>query len=268
MPLRRDSIRELESHLRDAVQERLKTEASAEAAWRAAVAQLGTPDVIAAEYGKLPPCAIWHWWPAKVVLAGYLLSCLGLCSLVFRIAGGPKADPLLAAHVLILTFGYVIGFAASAIAVWSVLSRAFQGWSQVETEVLRTSTRWAAAAGLGLTVIGIVLGAVWARLHWGDYWYGTLPELCALAIAAWYGFVLIMLANRRSERLGFALGLASYVVVACGWFGPIPAKQILFPASLGPHFAIGIPILVAISVVPFLVLAFLPAGQLKLRKAD
>src|SRR6185436_2074344 len=115
LPHHREALDELESHLRDAVQQRTAAGATPHEAWTAALARLGSADTIAAEYGKLPSRAVWRWLPARVVLGVYaaFVACLGWFVAV-RLAGG-KNDALLAVHVFAITAGYTTLFAVGAV---------------------------------------------------------------------------------------------------------------------------------------------------------
>lgn len=221
LPLHREAINELESHLRDAVQTQCQTGSSPDEAWRLAVTRLGTPETIAAEYGKLSVHAFWLWTPAKVVLGVFLLF-VALIAWVIgsRLLVG-KADALLATHVFAITTGYGAVIAVGLIAAWSALSRAFRGWSQIETEVLGTTMRYATAAASVLTIVGVLLGSVWAREHMGRYWGWDPQEIGAAAVLAWSALVLGWLVYTRDERIEILLGLVGSLVVVVGWFAPI-----------------------------------------------
>src|SRR5262245_56028081 len=71
LPFRPEAIDELEAHLREAVAQRRAAGAEPQGAWTAALAQLGSPKAVAAEYCKLSTIALWNWLPARVVLGIY-----------------------------------------------------------------------------------------------------------------------------------------------------------------------------------------------------
>ena len=106
LPLHGEAVAELESHLRDAMQKQVQAGLEPRQAWTAALAQLGSPDAIAAEYGKLSEHAVWRWLPAKVILGGYAVVAAMFACLVGARVLFAKADTLLAVHILMITLGY------------------------------------------------------------------------------------------------------------------------------------------------------------------
>jgi hypothetical protein len=220
LPHNREALDELESHLRDAVQQQMAAGAEPAAAWTAALTRLGSRDAIAAEYGKLPSRTVWRWLPARVVLGIYaaFVACLGWFVAV-RLAGG-KNDALLAIHVFAITAGYTTLFAVGAVVAWSILARAFRGWSSIETGLLRSTMRSATIAGLAFTVAGTLLGSIWAHDHLGRFWGWDSKEVAALVLLACMGGILALLARGRDERVDLLLGLAGIAMVVACWIGP------------------------------------------------
>jgi ABC-type transport system involved in cytochrome c biogenesis permease subunit len=134
---------------------------------------------------------------------------------------GRRADPLLALHFFTLILGNTAVFAVGALGAWSIVSRALWGWTERESAALRSATRWWAGGGLTLTLLGVVLGSVWARGHMGRFWSWDVRELGALGVLLWNGLMLGLLTRRsHSERLVMLLGQAGNVVVALCWLGP------------------------------------------------
>src|SRR3954470_22649591 len=75
---RRETLDELENHLREEYQRLLLAGRTAEEAWADAVARLGAPAALADEFAKLPAARPLRWTPAWVAVAGYVLILAGL----------------------------------------------------------------------------------------------------------------------------------------------------------------------------------------------
>ncbi|HEX3654662.1 MAG TPA: cytochrome c biogenesis protein CcsA [Pirellulales bacterium] len=215
-----EAIEELENHLRDAVERSVRAGSTPEQAWESALQRLGTPEPLAAEFRKLAPSSPRSWVPAQVLMAVQGCFALGIAWLCFRVAGR-RGDMLLAFHVFCVTVGYSAMFGVGAIVAWSVVSRTLRGWTDREHAALCTTMRWWTMGGLVLTMLGIVLGSVWSRGHWGRFWNWDVKELAAVGQLLWNGLVLAALARRpRDQRVVLLLGLAGNLVVAACWFGP------------------------------------------------
>lgn len=265
IPFHHEAIAELESHLRDAVQKQIQNGSTPEAAWTMALAQLGSLDAIAAEYGKLPKSAVWRWLPVRVVLGVYTIFALMLAWVVGSRMLMGRADLLLAIHVLTISLGYAAVFSAGAIAAWSILSRAFHGWSPAQTEVLGRATGISAVAALALTWCGVVFGALWFRNHAGLFWSWDPREIGGIVVMAWNVLVLALLVRGNNERLGMLLGLMGNALVALCWLTPI-----MFPGP-GAHLEavstvlIRVAIVGTVALVTLFGLALLPEGRLRFR---
>jgi hypothetical protein len=214
---RPEVIDELEGHLREDVEQLVRSGHSLERAWETARARLGAPTQLAGEFAKLRPT----WLPARlaygvlaaggVFLAGFLM--LGL-------ARG-RFGPLLAVHVFTVTIGYGAALAVGGLAVCAIIARAGAARDVTRDGAVRHATRRLATMSFVLTAVGVALGAVWAREHMGRYWGWDLKEVGGLSVLCWG--VLLALCAYTLERWSLAvllLAVAGNVVVGLSWFGP------------------------------------------------
>jgi hypothetical protein len=114
---------------------------------------------------------------------------------------------------------------------------------------------------IGLTLAGVVLGAVWLRVNRGHYWQWDAREVGGLCVLAWNAAVLACV--RRHSVATMVGGVLGNAVVAAAWFGPFIIEQSA-PRALLPSYA---PLLAAF-VMGQLALALaglLPAGWLGAR---
>ncbi len=91
--------------------------------------------------------------------------------------------------ILILAYGmFAVSFAASAgFMVLRVLGKK----DNVAFKRLDRASYMSAIAGLVLLIVGIILGAMWAKIAWGTYWSWDPKETWALITAAIYAVYLI-----------------------------------------------------------------------------
>jgi hypothetical protein len=218
---RPEVIDELESHLRDDVQRLVQSGQSAEAAWETAVTRLGATKQLAAEFAKVPPTPAF-WLPARRIPIGVFALSTGLGTLI-AVSDLECTYPiglLLVSHIFAMAAGCVTIFAIGALAAWSILTRAISGWDALQANAVRSSDWKLTLAGLILTVIGFLLGGLWAHDNLGRFWDWDQREVGELSVMAWYCLMLLCL---RFCRVGgsaeMVIGVAGSVVACMSMFG-------------------------------------------------
>src|SRR5215471_15670012 len=134
---RAEVLDELESHLREEVQRLVAAGQTPASAWETALARLGDPRQLAAEFGKVSAPGALGWLPARVVVALLALLGLGLAWLLGRNLH-PVQEP-----------------------------RVVAGTEARQGEGFRAAASALAAAALVLTAVGVVLGGWWAADNLG-----------------------------------------------------------------------------------------------------
>jgi hypothetical protein len=217
---RGDVVDELEAHLRDDLDRRIRSGVAPEQAWADACAQLGDTRQLAGEFAKVSGRAWLPAWIAAIVVIATGVS-VGVW-VGIRLRNG-RGDPLLASHVVTLATGYVTVFAAGGLSVWSLLTRTRAGWRAL---AFRRAVLTLSAIGLPLTAVGVALGAVWARDHLGRYWGWDLREIGGLAVLTSSALSLwaalsgrFRATGRRADAVTLA-GIAGNIIVSLSWFGP------------------------------------------------
>lgn len=127
----------------------------------------------------------------------------------------------LATHVIIITLGYASGLITALISVIFVMLRAL-GLDNGDAALRRSVTR--AAYGclcltLVLSLIGTVLGGIWANDSWGRFWGWDPKENGALMIVLWS--LAVLHARMGGFIREWGLHLASMfgaIVVAFSWW--------------------------------------------------
>jgi ABC-type transport system involved in cytochrome c biogenesis permease subunit len=128
----------------------------------------------------------------------------------------------LATHVTCITIGYAAGLLAAAIAHVHLFGRAL-GWKRDDTSFYRGVTRMVYGVtcfSLIFSVVGTILGGVWANESWGRFWGWDPKENGALLI------VLAQLALLHGRMGGYLRDLGVCMaavgtgcVVAWSWWG-------------------------------------------------
>ena len=128
----------------------------------------------------------------------------------------------LASHVTTVTIGYGAGLLAGAIGHVYVLGKVF-GLKKADPgfyKALSSMTYGMLCFGLLFSVVGTVLGGIWANESWGRFWGWDPKENGALTIVLWE---LIVLHGRMGGYLrDFGIAMASVfgaAVVAASWWG-------------------------------------------------
>jgi len=253
---RAEVLDELESHLREEVQRLVAAGQTPASAWETALARLGDPRQLAAEFGKVPAAGALGWLPARVVVALLALLGLGLAWVIGTNLLQGQFGVLLASHVFTIVLGYSTIFAVGFLAVWALLSRVVAGTAARQGEGFRNAAVALAATGLVLTAVGVVLGGWWAADNLGRFWGWDPKEIGGLSVLVWNAVLLLWLRYRPAAVLaGMVLAGVGNVIVSLSWFGP---------ALLDNRHSYGIGLWLGFVVVQLLLLllALVPAGWL------
>ncbi|MDB5293342.1 MAG: cytochrome biosis protein [Phycisphaerales bacterium] len=251
---------ELEAHLRDEFDRLIACGQSADDAWAAAVQKLGNPRNLAGEFAKLHHR---HWIPAWVATGSLALVVAALTwFMIARLAAG-AFRPLLAIHIVLITAGYVAVFAAGFLGVYAVLIRAIAGWNDHQDAALRTTGARIALFAVVTTLLGVTLGAWWARENLGRWWAWDPKEIGGICVLAWSWVLYRCFRSWHSTpQARMCIAVMGNMVVALAWFGPVlPPGLHTYgdPSSLGGMLLGGF--LIAQMLVIYLTL--LPAGVLR-----
>ncbi|MCC6738194.1 MAG: cytochrome c biogenesis protein CcsA [Planctomycetia bacterium] len=128
----------------------------------------------------------------------------------------------LASHVTTVTIGYGAGLLAGAIGHVTILGRLFglKRHDEGFYKSLASMTYGVLCFGLLFSVVGTVLGGIWANESWGRFWGWDPKENGALAIVLWKLIVLHALYGGYIREQGLAISsVFCAVVVAASWWG-------------------------------------------------
>lgn len=117
-----ETLDELENHLRENVDQLVRSGMTEAEAFQRAVTQLGGARMIAAEFQKLEQGT---WFPIKLVIGLGLILALTLAIFVIVQFDADRIDFLLAGHVFLVGLGYTTTFLVGALGVCFVGQRCF-----------------------------------------------------------------------------------------------------------------------------------------------
>jgi hypothetical protein len=210
-----DVLDELESHLREQTDQLIRQGKTPEEAVEMALAAMGAPERIAAEFAKNGQA----WWPIRAVLAAAICTALaGAAFVAYRSLHG-RADWLLALHVATIMAGYLFTYGVGT------LSLCYAGRRMFRDLTLGQQTSWLGGmmvltvGAFLLTSTGAALGAVWASEHLGRYWDWDIRETGAVITLSWQAILLFSIWRfATSKRWLIAWGLLGNVTITFAWF--------------------------------------------------
>ena len=128
----------------------------------------------------------------------------------------------LAIHVTTITLGYSAGLLAAALAQVFILFKLF-GWKKHDRAFFKSLVRMVYGVicfGLLLSVVGTILGGVWANDSWGRFWGWDPKENGALLICLWMIFMMHGRLAGILKDYGFCIAAVfCSIVVAFSWWG-------------------------------------------------
>ncbi|HVY62434.1 MAG TPA: cytochrome c biogenesis protein CcsA [Planctomycetota bacterium] len=128
----------------------------------------------------------------------------------------------LATHVTAVTTGYSAGLLASAIAHVYLIARIL-GLKKGEESFFKDTARMTYGVllfGLLFSVVGTILGGIWANYSWGRFWGWDPKENGALLICLWELIILHARLGGYIRDFGLAvMSVLGGIVIAFSWWG-------------------------------------------------
>ena len=259
-----ETLDELENHLRENVEQLLRSGMTEPEAFEHAVAQLGGARMIASEFRKLDQST---WLPVKLVIGfGLMLAVATMIFVIARLDAG-RMNFLLAGHVFAVTLGYGTTFLVGALGICFVAQRCLSDFSPFRMRFLTRVTFFLGCVAAGLTAVGIILAMVWAKAEWGRYWAWDKKEIGAFVVIVWQ--ICFLFAHRLSHvtsRGVLVMSLLGNIIVGLGWFGVNLLDDGLHSYSMRNYALLLLAAVISNSA--FFLIGLAPAGWLRSRKAS
>jgi len=125
-------------------------------------------------------------------------------------------------HVIIYILAYAL-FGVATLAAGVLLVRRRKNGNHFE---LLTFVDNLVHIGFGFLVLGLLLGAIWAKEAWGHYWSWDPKETLAFITGAAYLVYIHLRHQGREDNLVIWTIPAAFLLLLLGWFGTT-----LFPGS-------------------------------------
>jgi hypothetical protein len=218
LPGQDETVRELESHLRDHIEAQTRRGVPVAEALAQGVARIGEPRALASEFSRVGE----PWYAARPVVVVYVLfgaALALLAAVMIRGWAGGLFPGLLVVHVVAITTGYLAMLAAGLIGFWTLTS----GWLFAPTERDMAAQRRAmfklTVLGSVTTPVGMALGAVWAAQVSSHAWSWAPVEVGALCvlISTWLLLVAHFRVVWEARVLSAVLAILGASVVGAGW---------------------------------------------------
>lgn len=174
--------------------------------------------------------AVYARWKYKWILSfSTMMAVMFACINVFRPEIHSKTlMPALQSvwfvpHVIVYMFAYAMMGAATIVAVYLWWKSSRKEISSQEMSVCDTLVR----VGWGFLTLGMVMGSLWAKEAWGDFWSWDPKE--TWAFSTWMSYLLYIHLRTyvRDRRILFALLLFSFLLLQMCWYGVnwLPSAQ-------------------------------------------
>lgn len=257
-----ETVDELETHLREEVNQLVRSGMAEPEAFQRAVTQLGGARTIASEFRKLDQPT---WLPVKVITGIGIVAALGCAFLLIVRLDTGRSSFLLASHVFMVTLGYTTTFLVGALGICFVGQRCFSDFSPLRMRSLTRTTFGLGCVAAGLSAVGVILGMVWARIEWGRYWAWDTKETAAFIVISWQ--LCFLFAHRfacHTARGVLVMSVLGNIVVGLGWFGSNLLSDGLH--GYGTRNYLLLLLAAVISNLAFFFIGLAPAGWLRQRK--
>jgi len=260
-----ETLDELETHLREATEQLVRSGMNLSEAFTRAVAELGAMPKISSEFKKLDEPL---WFPIKLAIGAIgvtILVALVLAILVIARRGSGLSNLLLAIHVFTVTLGYTLTLLIGGLGICFVSQRSLEDFSTSRLHSIARVSLGLATIALFSTALGVVLGMAWAKVEWGRYWAWDSKEIGGLSVVIWLACYLVAHRFLRHSARGIlAISMLGNVIVSLAWFGPHGYG--LHQYGRSPNsFLLTLAIVANLAI---FAVGWLPAGWLRLRKSS
>ena len=165
---------------------------------------------------------VYARWRYRWILSfSTLMSVVFICINLFKPEIHSKSlmpalqSPWFVPHVIVYMFAYAMMGAVTLFAIYLWWRSSRKEPSDEEMGVCDNLVR----IGWAFLTLGMVMGALWAKEAWGDYWTWDPKE--TWAAATWLGYLLYLHLRPRSKdyNVAFALLIFVFLMLQMCWWG-------------------------------------------------
>ncbi len=126
----------------------------------------------------------------------------------------------LSTHVIAIIIGYARLCFSGLLAVYALIIHTRQGPGEIQMKEIQSIIMHLFAGGLFFTLLGTLLGGIWADQSWGHFWGWDPKENGALVIVLGCSILYHARLCGWVHRIGFLAGVAFVIqVVMLAWLG-------------------------------------------------
>ena len=165
---------------------------------------------------------VYARWRYRWILSfSTLMSVVFICINIFKPEIHSKSlmpalqSPWFVPHVIVYMFAYAMMGAVTLFAIYLWWRSSAKKPSAEDMDVCDSLVR----IGWSFLTLGMVMGALWAKEAWGDYWTWDPKE--TWAAATWLGYLLYLHLRKlcRDHNLLFALLIFDFLLLQMCWYG-------------------------------------------------
>ena len=213
-----ETLDELETHLREKVDQLVRSGMTVPGAFQRAVVELGAMSKVSSEFRKLDQP---EWLPVKLAIGVAVLTALVMMIAVIGRLDASLAGLLLAAHVFVITVGYILTLLIGGLGICFVSQRCFEDFSTSRLQSISRVSFVLSGVAFFLTAIGWILAMAWAKITWDRYWGWDAKEIGGLCVIVWLSFYLLAHRFFKSSPRGIlTISMLGNIVTSLAWFGP------------------------------------------------
>jgi ABC-type transport system involved in cytochrome c biogenesis permease subunit len=258
-----ETLDELETHLREKVDQLVRSGTTVSDAFQQAVTEFGTMPRISSEFRKLDQPI---WLPVKLAIGVTALTALVALVMAIAVIGrqdSSAASLLLATHVFVTVLGYTMTLLIGGLGICFVSQRCIDEFSTSRLQSISRVSFVLSGVALLFTTMGVILGMAWAKTTWGRYWAWDAKEIGGLCVIVWLVFYLLAHRFFKSSARGIlTISMLGNIVVSLAWFRP----QLNGLHQYGTFSQSMLPMAVVANLV-FFAIGYCPAGWLRSKQA-
>jgi len=177
-------------------------------------------------------CVTYHFWKYRwflsySLLMGIVFFSINLLKPEVFVKQLPPAlqSAWFVLHVIVYILGYSMLAASAIIAIYQLLTRNKENMQHIIT---RADTM--VYLGFSMISLGLIFGALWAKVAWGTYWSWDPKETWALI--TWFIYLIYIhfrwvKSTQLNNKIALVILILAFVVMLMAWMGIkfLPAAQ-------------------------------------------